>query len=608
MSKGRKFLVCLGLSLLFFALFWGICYWKFFDSLEEKFYLPIAAKLEIKKMQQLSLSISAYFDEQNGRFRLFAGNTNIRNSVSSNVDSKTLKARAELAENLLETCPSLCGIRIMDKSGENLVFTTFPADMENKSGKFVFKNKNNSFKNLSVDVSEKSKLIFDEKQNQLIFAYPFFGEKAAYYGTILFYLDAAGIMSHAVRNGLIESNSVIYVVGNGESACSGLVIAGEPVKQEHFEVILTEWNEDISAWRVVNRDCILFNEKLNNGGYLTLVRPYSISHIPQNLLVVLIGVTFFIIFLIILLLLTICCQKPKIKEKDNIEEDKNANTNEENKEPDDQEQEGKEMFLRKKTSTEKVKDSLTKMVRHNSVSYFMSSINMYDDDDFDSKETTVVLTTDSQSVNEEEKDDFDLVMNSQTQRAAEKLIEKKDEIKVDAEPEEKKEKVFEPEKDLFVIDSVPVVEDLVAPSKNIAEENTESIIDIVDTEPIPVEEVSEIQNENFKVVPEVLEELSSVEEEDNPATVVNKTGVGIFSGKDAYPSIFAKTDSGKDFPGKKRSLLLAAEAKLKKEKSSLDEPIFEEDGIFKIRRNAVLLDSAQINYDFKHLVDSIIKN
>ena len=82
MSKGRKFLVCLGLSLLFFALFWGICYWKFFDSLEEKFYLPIAAKLEIKKMQQLSLSISAYFDEQNGRFRLFAGNT---------ADSKALK-------------------------------------------------------------------------------------------------------------------------------------------------------------------------------------------------------------------------------------------------------------------------------------------------------------------------------------------------------------------------------------------------------------------------------------------------------------------------------------------------------------------------------------
>ncbi len=605
MSKGRKFLICLGLSLLFFTVFWGICYWKFFDLLEEKFYLPVTAKVEEKKTQQLSLSVSAYIDEQSGRFRLFAGNTNIRNSVSSNADSKTLISRAELAENLLETCPSLCGIRIIDKSGESLVFTTFPADMENKSGKFVFKNKNNSFKSLSIDESEKSKLIFDEKQNQLIFAYPFFGEKAVYYGTILFYLDAEGILSHTVHDGLIDPNSVIYVIGNGDSVSSGLIIAGGVLEKEKLELILSAWSDDVSDWQVVNQDCILFNEKLNNGSHLTLVRPYSISHIPQNLLVGFIGISFLIIFMLVMLVLSICCQKPKIKEKNVLAE--NSNINEEKDTLDKQEQEDKDMFLRKKTSTEKVKDSLSKMVRHNSVSYFMSSMNMYDDT-VDSKETTAVLTAAPQSVDEEEKDDFDLVMSSQTQRAAEKLVEKTDEVKVNVEPEEKKEKVFEPEKDLFVIDRVPVVEDLEPPLKDIAAENNDeknTVIQVIDT--APVEPISEIQNENIKVVPEVLEELS-LAEEGIAAPVVKREEAGIFSGKDAYPSIFAKTESGKDFIGKKRSLLLAAEAKLKKERPSVDEPIFEEDGIFKIRRNTVLLDSAQINYEFKHLVDSIIKN
>lgn len=603
MSKGRKFLLCLGLSFLVFALFVGICYWKFFDSLEEKFYLPVAAKFEIKKMQQLSLSISAYIDEQSGRFRLFAGNMNIRSSVSSDADSKILKSRAELAENLLETCPSLCGIRIIDKSGDNIVFTTFPADMENKSGKFVFKNKNNSFKNLSVDESEKNKLIFDGKQNQLIFAYPFFGEKAVYFGTILFYLDAAGIVSHTVSRGLIAQNSVIYVIGNSDSLCSGLIIAGNPLKEDMLELILSEWNDGPSAWRVVNRDCILFNEKLNNGSSFTLVRPYSISHMPQNLLAVFVVVSFFIVFVLVLLLLSIFCQKPKIKETNIIKKAKN--TNEEKDESGEQEQEDKDMFLKKKTSTEKVKDSLTKMVRHNSVSYFMSSMNVYEDDS-DSNETTV-LTAEPQSVNEEEKDDFDLVMNSQTQRAAEKSAEKTYEVKVDAKPEEKKEKVFEPEKDLFVIDSVPVVEDSESPSKDSGEGYNENKIVIGDPDTTPVEVVSGIKNENFNVDSEVLEELSLAEEE-IPASVVNRAGEGIFSGQDVYPSIFAKTENGKDFTGKKRSLLLAAESKLKKQNLPVDEPIFEEDGIFKIRRNAALLDSDQINYEFKHLVDSIIKN
>ena len=606
MSKGKKFLVCLCLSLLFFALFWGICYWKFFDSLEEKYYLPVAAKLETKKIQQLSLSVSAYIDEQSGRFRLFAGNTNIRNSVSPDADSKALNTRAELAENLLETCPSLCGIRIMDKSGENLVFTTFPVDMENKSGKFVFKNKNNSFKSLAVDETEKSKLIFDEKQNQLIFAYPFFGEKAAYYGTIMFYLDASGILSHAVSAGLVSSNSVIYVIEKGKSACSGLVIAGEPLKQEQFEQILSEWNDDISEWRIINRDYIIFNKEFNDGNRLTMVRPYSISHVPQNILAVLIGVSFLIIFMIILLILTICCQKPKIKEKEIIVEDKAAN--EEKNEPAEQKQEDEDMFLRKKTSTEKVKDSLTKMVRHNSVSYFISPMNVFDDEEPEEKTAVLTAEKEPEPVNEEEKDDFDLVMNAQTQRAAEKLVEKNDEVKVTVELEEKKEKAFEPEKDLFVIDTVPVVEDLEPVTKDIAEK---------DSEPAPKEEKTDFVKPVVEYVPvvteksepklEVLEELSLAEEE-IPAPIVNRVESGLFSDKDAYPSIFAKADGRKDFAGKKRSLLLAAEAKRKKEKPSFDEPIFEENGIFKIRRNTALLDSTQINYEFKHLVDSIIKN
>ena len=125
---------------------------------------------------------------------------------------------------------------------------------------------------------------------------------------------------------------------------------------------------------------------------------------------------------------------------------------------------------------------------------------------------------------------------------------------------------------------------------------------------LPLEEVEEIpgiHEEKTEEEPELIEELPSVEEElSEPVAAI--TTSGIFSGKNAYPSIFSKTEN--QFSAKKKSLLLAAEAKLKQEEKIAKEAIFEEDGIFKIRKDAALLNNDEINYEFKHLVDSIIKN
>ena len=71
------------------------------------------------------------------------------------------------------------------------------------------------------------------------------------------------------------------------------------------------------------------------------------------------------------------------------------------------------------------------MVRHNSVSYFISPMNVFEDEE--SEETTAVLVAEKEPENEVEKDDFDLVMNSQTERAAQKAVEKVDQVKITAE-------------------------------------------------------------------------------------------------------------------------------------------------------------------------------
>ena len=169
-----------------------------------------------------------------------------------------------------------------------------------------------------------------------------------------------------------------------------------------------------------------------------------------------------------------------------------------------------------------------------------------------------------------------------------------------------------------MIDSAPVVEDVESAINDIAAkkdikipivEKMEPVAnDINDLEPAVVEEISkipEIQEEKLETESELLEELPCVEEELSEP-VLERTPSGIFSGKNAYPSIFSKTEHA--FTAKKKSLLHAAEAKLKEEEKSVKEPIFEENGIFKIRKDATLLNNDEINYEFKHLVDSIIKN
>ena len=241
---GRKILISLCFSLLLFSIVWGIVYFQFLDTLEEKLYLPVASKIEAGKIRQMSVSLSEYIEEQNGRFRLFAGNANVRNSVNMDADSQILSSRTKLLENLLALCPALRGVRIIDKNGTNLVFTSFPADMENKNGKFVFKNKNNSFENLTVGETEKNKIIFDEKQKQLIFAYPFFGEKAVYFGTILFYLDVLELFKHAVPEEAAE-NSVVCEAANAELPHSGFIIFADSVTEEKIKLIQAGWNENM---------------------------------------------------------------------------------------------------------------------------------------------------------------------------------------------------------------------------------------------------------------------------------------------------------------------------------------------------------------------------
>ncbi|MBO7484821.1 MAG: hypothetical protein J6T84_02020 [Spirochaetaceae bacterium] len=606
MPPGRKFLISLCFSLLLFSVFWGIVYFKFFDSVEEKLYLPVVAKVEAGKIRQISVSLSEYIEEQNGRFRLFAGNSSVRNSVGRDADSQIISSRTKLLENLLAQCPALRGVRIIDTSGANLVFTSFPADMENKNGKFVFKNKNNSFENLTVGESEQNRIIFDEKQNQLIFAYPFFAEKAVYFGTILFYLDVPELFKHAVPEEA-AANSIACAAENADLPHSGFVVFADSVTEEKIKSVQAGWNENMSVWSAFKPDSVVFNEKLNNENYLTVMRSYSISRIPQNLLVIVIAVSFFVIFLLVMPLVNLVCRKPKADIKTENEDEKNIETVE-------QKDEDEEMFLRKKNSTEKVKDSLSKMLRHNSVSYFMSPMNGFEDEE--PEETTAVLVAEKEPENEVEKDDFDLVMNSQTERAAQRAVEKADEVKITV--EEVKLPV-EPEKDLFVIDSVPVVEEVESAANDITvkkdievpvvEKVESGTNDVKDQEPVAVEEVQkipQIQEEIIDTEPENLEELPCVEEEELSEPVAERTPSGIFSGKNAYPSIFSKTEHA--FPAKKKSLLHAAEAKLKEEEKSAKEAIFEENGIFKIRKDAALLNNDEINYEFKHLVDSIIKN
>ncbi|MGN0731263.1 MAG: hypothetical protein ACI4MA_05050 [Treponema sp.] len=210
MTSSQKTAVSLLVSVILFAAFSVISFTGLFSLIDARFYEPEKISQIQKHLDTISENYDEYITTLESRFGKNENSFLKQKSVLSYIESKASEedvlSRSRLSGELFNQTPGLMGMRLVDKNGINIHFSTFSSDILNRTSETVaYKNYTDSIsltgqkeipfeKIYSPDSFETSgivcKTIFDGNDNRIIFSFPFYDVYSAYRGSFIFYVNA----------------------------------------------------------------------------------------------------------------------------------------------------------------------------------------------------------------------------------------------------------------------------------------------------------------------------------------------------------------------------------------------------------------------------------
>lgn len=278
MTSSQKTAVSLLVSVILFAAFSVISFTGLFSLIDARFYEPEKISQIQKHLETISENYDEYITTLESRFGKNENSFLKQKSVLSYIESKASEEdvllRSRLSGELFNQTPGLMGMRLVDKNGINIHFSTFSSDILNRTSETVaYKNYTDSIsltgqkeipfeKIYSPDSFETSgivcKTIFDGNDNRIIFSFPFYDVYSAYRGSFIFYVNANDF------NRVLLSKKLI-TFGNTGTLVSGLTsdendkntdyksgfVFGIPAvangKQIFEKEILSRWQRGLTA-------------------------------------------------------------------------------------------------------------------------------------------------------------------------------------------------------------------------------------------------------------------------------------------------------------------------------------------------------------------------
>ena len=218
MTSGQKIAFSLLAALGLFAAFVLSLHSTLFKELETRFYTQSKIEENTGQLDKISESCDSYISEiltlvEKGE-NAWTKNASVRSYYVQNPSESDVNTRRRLTETLFSEIPALNGIRIVDKNGRNVHYSSFDdSDLLKQNGiSKIYKNYNDivkdtgeiDFETLQKITSEtKSVLLCDESRARLILAVPFCWVDGIYSGICLFYLNL-----HQVENELIARDVI----------------------------------------------------------------------------------------------------------------------------------------------------------------------------------------------------------------------------------------------------------------------------------------------------------------------------------------------------------------------------------------------------------------
>lgn len=258
MTSAQKIALSFLMTLVLFAGFLLTFNSYLFGFLEAKFYSQARILEKTEELNQISKSYDEYFknflSSINDNYNSWKNLESVRSYYEPNPSEVNVAGRRIATERLFSLYTALSGIRLIDKNGKNVHYSSFDdTDILKQSGiSKVYKNYPDICKDTDeilfeifekVSDEKKSALFFDDKKNRIIICEPFFYSKNNFSGYALFYFDFLNLQKELLEKNYLKKSYNLTIFSDTDLD-GGIADGIMSVEREKFkEPLLKIWEK-----------------------------------------------------------------------------------------------------------------------------------------------------------------------------------------------------------------------------------------------------------------------------------------------------------------------------------------------------------------------------
>ena len=320
MTSGKKVALSLLISILIFSAFALLSFVGLFSVFETKFYQPAVISNMKNRLKEVSSCLDEYAMNKAKSFSSFMEMSCIKNAAILVQHEEDILVRKYFTSNFILGNPGLQGVRLIDSSGKKIYFSTFEND-ETEYNKLLELPYDTVKANKEIENRHKSKVIFDNSKERIIFSLPFYDNYDLYRGSGLFYVEGTAFNQYLISKNILsvseQAKLVATVLSASEQQTKGFIL-GLPYSYSETLIskIIDLWNEQsFDTQKILHSedyDWFVISDNSGKTGTISLVFNDDILLFSTNAKILLLVCIFITLFLIILFLLNLKQDKESI--------------------------------------------------------------------------------------------------------------------------------------------------------------------------------------------------------------------------------------------------------------------------------------------------------
>ena len=223
-----------------------------FKILDDTYYSQTIITEKNNELNKIAENLDSYIKNilsqlENGE-NAFINQESVRSYMNQNPSEALIVKRRNLTAQLFEDNPSILGIRIVDKNGKSVHYSSFEDDILRVNGNLkTYKNYPEIVKEFDEidfgqirinEIEQNHEIFVDSKKNRIILSVPFYWIQENYAATLICYLNFNNIEHEFIDKNIISLGENIKLFSEN---LSGGVLVGLPnIVQSDFEKPIIE--------------------------------------------------------------------------------------------------------------------------------------------------------------------------------------------------------------------------------------------------------------------------------------------------------------------------------------------------------------------------------